>query len=89
MGKVQEMIDICDFAVGLARQIYGLTIASERPDHRMMETWHPLGVVGIITAFNFPMAVPAQVIAYCGKGENAPSHSSKVLTLTADFLPPT
>lgn len=56
-GEVQEMIDICDFAVGLSRQLYGLTIASERPGHRMMETWHPLGVVGVITAFNFPVAV--------------------------------
>jgi len=56
-GEVQEMIDICDFAVGLSRQLYGLTIASERPSHRMMEQWHPLGVVGIITAFNFPVAV--------------------------------
>src|SRR5205823_11990548 len=55
-GEVQEMIDICDFAVGLSRQLYGLTIASERPGHRMMETWHPLGVVGVITAFNFPVA---------------------------------
>ena len=56
-GEVQEMIDICDFAVGLSRQLYGLTIATERADHRMMETWHPLGVVGIISAFNFPVAV--------------------------------
>lgn len=56
-GEVQELIDICDFAVGLSRQLHGLTIASERPQHRMMEQWHPLGVVGIITAFNFPMAV--------------------------------
>ncbi|SMH40411.1 L-piperidine-6-carboxylate dehydrogenase [Mesorhizobium australicum] len=56
-GEVQEMIDICDFAVGLSRQLYGLTIATERPGHRMMETWHPLGVVGIISAFNFPVAV--------------------------------
>jgi aldehyde dehydrogenase (NAD+) len=56
-GEVQEMIDICDFAVGLSRQLYGLTIASERPDHRMMEQWHPLGPVGIITSFNFPVAV--------------------------------
>lgn len=54
LGEVQEMIDICDFAVGLSRQLYGLTIATERPGHRMMETWHPLGVVGIISAFNFP-----------------------------------
>ncbi len=57
LGEVQEMIDICDFAVGLSRQLYGLTIATERPAHRMMETWHPLGVVGIISAFNFPVAV--------------------------------
>jgi aldehyde dehydrogenase (NAD+) len=56
-GEVQEMIDICDFAVGLARQLHGLTIASERPGHRMMEQWHPLGVVGVISAFNFPVAV--------------------------------
>ncbi len=57
LGEVQEMIDICDFAVGLSRQLYGLTIASERPGHRMMEQWHPLGVVGVISAFNFPVAV--------------------------------
>jgi aldehyde dehydrogenase (NAD+) len=57
LGEVQEMIDICDFAVGLSRQLHGLTMASERPGHRMMETWHPLGVVGVITAFNFPVAV--------------------------------
>ena len=57
LGEVQEMIDICDFAVGLSRQLHGLTIASERPGHRMMETWHPLGVVGVISAFNFPVAV--------------------------------
>jgi aldehyde dehydrogenase (NAD+) len=57
LGEVQEMIDICDLAVGLSRQLFGLTIASERPGHRMMEQWHPLGVVGIITAFNFPVAV--------------------------------
>ncbi|HEY3913621.1 MAG TPA: aldehyde dehydrogenase family protein [Verrucomicrobiae bacterium] len=56
-GEVQEMIDICDFATGLSRQLYGLTIASERPAHRMLEQWHPLGVVGIISAFNFPVAV--------------------------------
>ena len=56
-GEVQEMIDICDFAVGLSRQLYGLTIASERPGHRMSETWHPLGAVGVISAFNFPVAV--------------------------------
>jgi aldehyde dehydrogenase (NAD+) len=57
LGEVQEMIDICDFALGLSRQLYGLTIASERPGHRMMETWQPLGPVGIISAFNFPVAV--------------------------------
>ncbi|GBQ69470.1 aldehyde dehydrogenase [Ameyamaea chiangmaiensis NBRC 103196] len=57
LGEVQEMIDICDFAVGLSRQLYGLTIQSERPDHRLTEQWHPAGVVGIISAFNFPVAV--------------------------------
>jgi aldehyde dehydrogenase (NAD+) len=57
LGEVQEMIDICDYAVGLSRQLFGLTIATERPSHRMMETWHPLGVVGVISAFNFPVAV--------------------------------
>lgn len=56
-GEVQEMIDICDFAVGLSRQLYGLTLATERAEHRMMETWHPLGVCGVISAFNFPVAV--------------------------------
>lgn len=56
-GEIQEMIDICDFAVGLSRQLYGRTMVSERPGHRLMETWHPLGVVGIISAFNFPAAV--------------------------------
>jgi aldehyde dehydrogenase (NAD+) len=57
LGEVQEVIDICEFAVGLSRQLYGLTIASERPDHKLLETWHPLGVTGVISAFNFPMAV--------------------------------
>lgn len=69
MGEVQEMIDICDFAVGLSRQLYGLTIASERPNHRMMETWHPLGIVGVVTSFNFPVAVwawNAMIAAVCG-----------------------
>lgn len=56
LGEVQEMIDICEFAVGVSRQLYGLTIASERPGHHMRETWHPLGVIGVITAFNFPVA---------------------------------
>jgi aldehyde dehydrogenase (NAD+) len=57
LGEVQEMIDICDFAVGLSRQLYGLTIASERPGHRLMETWHPMGPCAVISAFNFPVAV--------------------------------
>jgi len=68
-GEVQEMIDICDFAVGLSRQLYGLTIASERPAHRLMEQWHPLGVVAIISAFNFPVAVwswNSALAAVCG-----------------------
>jgi aldehyde dehydrogenase (NAD+) len=68
-GEVQEMIDICDFAVGLSRQLYGLTLSSERPGHRMMEQWHPLGPVGVITAFNFPVAVwswNAAIAAVCG-----------------------
>ncbi len=69
LGEVQEMIDICDYAVGLSRQIFGLTIATERPNHRMMETWHPLGVTGIVTAFNFPVAVwswNAAIALVCG-----------------------
>ena len=69
LGEVQEMIDICDFAVGLSRQLYGLTMHSERPNHRMYEQWHPLGVVGIISAFNFPVAVwswNAMIAAICG-----------------------
>ncbi len=68
-GEVQEMIDICDFAVGISRQLYGLTIASERPCHSMMEQWHPLGIVGIISSFNFPVAVwswNAMIAAVCG-----------------------
>lgn len=69
LGEVQEMIDICDFAVGLSRQLYGLTMPSERPAHRMFEQWHPYGPVGIITAFNFPVAVfswNAMIAAVCG-----------------------
>ncbi|MEK0440013.1 MAG: hypothetical protein RLZZ504_929 [Bacteroidota bacterium] len=69
LGEVQEMIDICDFAVGLSRQLHGLTMHSERPNHRMYEQWHPLGVVGIISAFNFPVAVwswNAMLAAICG-----------------------
>ena len=68
-GEVQEMIDICDFAVGLSRQLYGLTMHSERPQHRMYEQWHPLGVVGVISAFNFPVAVwswNSALAAVCG-----------------------
>jgi aldehyde dehydrogenase (NAD+) len=68
-GEVQEMIDICDFAVGLSRQLYGLSMHSERPGHRMYEQWHPLGVVGVITAFNFPVAVwswNSAITAVCG-----------------------
>ena len=69
LGEVQEMIDICDFAVGLSRQLYGLTMHSERPEHRMYEQYHPYGPVGIITAFNFPVAVwawNAMISAVCG-----------------------
>src|SRR5947208_1500424 len=69
LGEVQEMIDIADFAVGLSRQLYGLTMHSERPGHRMYEQWHPLGVVGVISAFNFPVAVwawNAMIAAVCG-----------------------
>jgi len=69
MGEVQEMIDICDFALGLSRQLYGLTMPSERPKHRMYEQWHPLGPIGVITAFNFPVAVwswNAAIAAVCG-----------------------
>ena len=69
IGEVQEMIDICDFAVGLSRQLYGLTMHSERPGHRMYEQWHPLGPIGVITSFNFPVAVWAwnsAIAAVCG-----------------------
>jgi aldehyde dehydrogenase (NAD+) len=69
LGEVQEVIDICEFALGLSRQLYGLSIATERPDHKLLETWHPLGVVGIISAFNFPMAVwawNASLALVCG-----------------------
>lgn len=69
IGEVQEMVDICDFAVGLSRQLYGNTMASERPSHRMYEHWHPLGPVGVISAFNFPVAVwswNAAIAAVCG-----------------------
>jgi len=69
LGEVQEMIDICDFAVGLSRQLYGFTMHSERPGHRMYDQYHPLGIVGIITAFNFPVAVwswNSMIAAVCG-----------------------
>ena len=69
MGEVQEMIDICDFAVGLSRQLYGLTMHSERPGHRMYEQYHPLGIVGVVSAFNFPVAVwswNAMIALVCG-----------------------
>ncbi|MGA7324062.1 MAG: aldehyde dehydrogenase family protein [Rhodomicrobium sp.] len=90
LGEVQEMIDICDFAVGLSRQLHGLTIASERKHHRMMETWHPLGVTGIISAFNFPVAVwawNAALALVCG---NAcvwkPSEKTPLTALAAQAL---
>jgi aldehyde dehydrogenase (NAD+) len=92
LGEIQEMIDICDFAVGLSRQLYGLTIATERQGHRMMETWHPLGVVGVISAFNFPVAVWAwnACLAYvCGDSvvwkpsEKTPLTAARVAALFA------
>ncbi|KAF1023894.1 MAG: Succinate-semialdehyde dehydrogenase [NADP(+)] [Paracidovorax wautersii] len=90
LGEVQEMIDICDFAVGLSRQLYGLTIASERPGHRMMETWHPLGVVGVITAFNFPVAVWAWNTALAVVAGNAvlwkPSEKTPLTALASQAL---
>ncbi|GGA96298.1 aldehyde dehydrogenase [Brucella endophytica] len=90
LGEVQEMIDICDFAVGLSRQLYGLTIATERPGHRMMETWHPLGVVGIISAFNFPVAVwswNAALALVCGDAVVwKPSEKTPLTALACDAL---
>ncbi|WP_036260778.1 L-piperidine-6-carboxylate dehydrogenase [Methylocapsa aurea] len=103
LGEVQEMIDICDYAVGLSRQLYGLTIAAERPGHAMRETWHPLGVVGIITAFNFPVAVwawNAVIALVCGDAcVWKPSEKTPLCALAAqalfdkaadalDFVPP-
>ena len=89
-GEVQEMIDICDFAVGLSRQLYGLTIASERPEHRMMESWHPLGVVGVISAFNFPVAVwswNAALALVCGNAVVwKPSEKSPLTALATQAL---
>ncbi|HAH09574.1 MAG TPA: aldehyde dehydrogenase family protein [Alphaproteobacteria bacterium] len=90
LGEVQEMIDICDFAVGLSRQLYGLTIASERPGHRMSETWHPLGPVGIISAFNFPVAVwawNAALAVVCGNPVIwKPSEKTPVTALATQAL---
>ncbi|ASU36830.1 aldehyde dehydrogenase family protein [Herbaspirillum sp. meg3] len=90
IGEVQEMIDICDFAVGLSRQLHGLTIASERPGHRMMETWHPLGVCGVITAFNFPVAVwawNAALALVCGNSVVwKPSEKTPVTALAVQAL---
>ncbi|MCG8407950.1 MAG: aldehyde dehydrogenase family protein [Phycisphaerales bacterium] len=85
-GEVQEMIDICDFAVGLSRQLYGLTMHSERPGHRMYEQWHPLGVVGVISAFNFPVAVwswNAALSAVCGNATLWKPSSKTPLTAIA------
>jgi aldehyde dehydrogenase (NAD+) len=95
LGEVQEMIDICDFAVGLSRQLYGLTIASERPNHRMIEQWHPLGPVLVISAFNFPVAVwawNAALALVCGDpviwkpSEKTPLCAEAVMALVARAL---
>ena len=94
-GEVQEMIDICDFAVGLSRQLYGKTIASERPKHRMYEQWHPLGPVGVITAFNFPVAVwswNSAIAAVCGDSlvwkpsERTPLTAIAVTNITREVM---
>lgn len=85
LGEVQEMIDICDFGVGLSRQLYGLTIASERPGHHMRESWHPLGVVGVISAFNFPVAVWAwNAVLACVCGNAVVWKPSEKTPLTAE-----
>ncbi|MCB0738122.1 MAG: aldehyde dehydrogenase family protein [Bacteroidetes bacterium] len=95
LGEVQEMIDICDFAVGLSRQLHGLTIKSERPNHRMMEQWHPAGIVGVISAFNFPVAVYAWnacIASVCGDtvvwkpSEKAPISAIATQHLFAEVL---
>jgi len=90
LGEVQEMIDICDFAVGLSRQLHGLTIASERPGHRLMEQWHPLGPVGVITAFNFPVAVwawNAMLALVCGDPVVwKPSHKTPLCALASHAI---
>lgn len=89
-GEVQEMIDICDFATGLSRQLHGLTIATERPEHRMMETWHPMGVVGVISAFNFPVAVwswNAALALVCGNAVVwKPSEKTPLTALAVEAL---
>jgi L-aminoadipate-semialdehyde dehydrogenase len=89
-GEVQEVIDIADFAVGLSRQLYGLTMHSERPGHRMYEQWHPLGIVGVITAFNFPMAVwawNAMIAAVCGDTVLfKPSHKTPLCAIAIQHL---
>lgn len=86
-GEVQEMIDICDFAFGLSRQFHGLTLPSERPHHRLMEQWHPLGVAGVITAFNFPVAVwswNSAIAAVCGDAVVwKPSHKTPLCAIAA------
>jgi aldehyde dehydrogenase (NAD+) len=90
LGEVQEMIDICDFAVGLSRQLHGLTIATERADHRMMETWHPMGACGVITAFNFPVAVwawNAALAFVCGNSVVwKPSEKTPLTALAVDAI---
>lgn len=95
LGEVQEMIDICDFAVGLSRQLYGLTMQSERPAHRMYEQWHPLGIVGVISAFNFPVAVwswNAAIAWVCGNvcvwkpSEKTPLTAAACQAIIADVL---
>jgi aldehyde dehydrogenase (NAD+) len=90
LGEVQEMIDICDFAVGLSRQLHGLTMATERPSHRMMETWHPLGPVAVITAFNFPAAVwawNAALALVCGNSVVwKPSEKTPLTALAVNHL---
>jgi aldehyde dehydrogenase (NAD+) len=90
LGEVQEMIDICDFAAGLSRQLCGLTIATERPNHRMMETWHPLGVTGVISAFNFPVAVwawNAALALVCGNSVVwKPSEKTPLTAIAAQSL---
>jgi aldehyde dehydrogenase (NAD+) len=95
LGEVQEIIDICDFAVGLSRQLYGLTMHSERPNHRMYEQYHPLGIVGVISAFNFPVAVwswNAMLAWVCGDvcvwkpSEKTPICGSLVKILSIKYL---